>query len=273
MTILQSIILGIIQGLTEFLPISSSGHLVIVPYLFGWEIPPEEAFIFDVLLQVATLVAVFAFFWNDLSVIAASMIKAVKKRDPFGDEQARLGWYILLATIPAGISGLLFKSVIERSFENPVVVSLFLLITASILYAAEKIGKRTRSLTKMNWFDAIWVGFFQILALFPGLSRSGATIVGGMTRDFNRPTAARFSFLMSIPIMLAAGLVATLDLFGTPNLSSLLPVYIPGFIAAAVTGYLAIRWLLKFLTQHSLYVFSIYCLLLAVLTLVVFFSR
>ncbi len=273
MTILQSVLLGIVQGLTEFLPISSSGHLVIVPYLLGWEIPPNEAFIFDVLVQVATLVAVFTYFWRDLIEITGSMIRALINKQPFGEAQARLGWYLFLATIPAGVFGLAFKSAIESAFSSPLAVSFFLLITAGLLIIAEKIGQRTRDLTHITWQDGLWIGFFQVLALFPGISRSGATITGGMTRDLERPPAARFSFLMSVPVMFAAGLVATLDLLETPNLGNLLPIYIPGFIAAAIVGYLAIRWLLAYLTQHPLYIFSIYCVLLSTLTLVVYLIK
>ncbi|MCK4725813.1 MAG: undecaprenyl-diphosphate phosphatase, partial [Anaerolineales bacterium] len=125
----------------------------------------------------------------------------------------------------------------------------------------------------MDWLDAIWIGISQILALFPGMSRSGATITGGMTRNLDRPSAARFSFLMSIPVMLAAGLIASMDLIAMPDFAARLPVYIPGFIAAAVTGYLAIRWLLRFLTHYPLYIFSIYCVFLALLTITVYFVR
>jgi undecaprenyl-diphosphatase len=269
MTLLQSILLGIVQGLTEFLPISSSAHLVFVPYLLNWDIPAGEAFIFNVLVQVATLVAVIAYFWKDLIEILRAWLKAVLQRKPFATSDSRLGWYILLATLPAGIIGLLIKDLVEQAFANPAITAGFMLATAGLLVIAERAGKRNRLMESMNWVDALWVGFGQALAIFPGVSRSGATIAAGMTRNLQRPAAARFAFLISIPIMLAAGLLAGLDLLHMPNFASLLPVFIPGFIAAAVTGYLSIRWLLVFLVKHSLYGFAIYCVVLALIVFVV----
>jgi len=258
MTVIQSIILGIIQGLTEFLPISSSGHLVVVPYLLKWEIPLEDAFFFDVLVQVATLLAVIVYFRDDLWKIVRAWIRTLIQREPYSDPQARLGWNLLLATIPAGVLGLILKDTVERAFGSPVATAIFLLITSGLLLLAERIGRKIRRLNELKPFDALWIGFSQALAIFPGISRSGATIVGGMSRDLERAAAARFSFMLSIPIMLAAGFLATLDLVKHPNLGSLLPVYIPGFIAAAVVGYLTIRWLLNYLIHHSLIIFSIY---------------
>jgi undecaprenyl-diphosphatase len=265
MTLLQSIILGIVQGLTEFLPISSSAHLVLVPYLLNWEIPPEEAFIFNVLVQVATLVAVIAFFWKDLVAILRAWFQGLFQRKPFESLLARQGWFILLATLPAGIIGLAIKDLVEQAFASPTITAFFLLVTAGLLVIAERVGKRNRPLEALNWKDALWIGFGQAIAVFPGVSRSGATISAGMTRDLQRPAAARFAFLMSIPIMLAAGLLAGLDLVQMEGFSELLPVFIPGFIAAAVTGYLSIRWLLGYLVRGSLYGFVIYCTLLALL--------
>ena len=268
MTILQAIILGIIQGLTEFLPISSSGHLVVVPYLLHWDIPPEDAFVFDVLVQVATLIAVFAYFWSDLVRIARAWLHGILQRQPFGDPIARLGWFLLLSTLPAGVIGLALKGAVESAFASPVATGFFLLVTAGLLVVAERVGKRTRDLETLNWIDALWIGFSQALAIFPGVSRSGASIAGGMTRDLQRPEAARFSFLMSIPIMLAAGVLALLDLAQIPNAASLLPAFIPGFIAAAVVGYFAIRWLLGYLARRPLYIFAVYCAALGILVLI-----
>jgi undecaprenyl-diphosphatase len=267
MTIIQSIILGIVQGLTEFLPISSSGHLVILPYLLNWDIPPRDAFIFDVLVQVATMIAVIAYFWSDLLSIGRAMIFGLMGKSPLESTEARLGWYILLASIPAGGFGLILKDTVERAFASLTATAAALLLTAGLLVLAERIGKRTRSLDNATWKDALWIGFFQVLAIFPGVSRSGATISGGMIRNLDRPSAARFSFLMSVPIMLAAGALAILDLMQVPNLMSLLPVYIPGFISAAVVGYLAIRWLIRYLGTHSLYIFAIYCTIVGLISL------
>lgn len=273
MTILQSIILGIIQGITEFLPISSSGHLVIAPFLFGWTIPAEDAFIFDVLVQVASLIAVFIYFWADLRAIVVGFIKQALNRTPFGSAEARLGWYIILATIPASLIGLLFKDVFEQAFSNPVAAACFLLVTAGILIIAERAGDQSRDFSQLTWLDALSMGLFQVLALFPGVSRSGSTITGGMLRNLDRRPAARFSFLMSVPVMLAAGVVAGADLLAVPDFGARFSVYIWGFLASAIVGYLSIRWLLAYLTDHPLYVFSIYCTLLATLTLIVYAFR
>lgn len=266
MNILQSIILGIVQGITEFLPVSSSAHLVIVPYLFQWDIPATQAFIFDVLVQVASLVGVFAFFWRDISTIIRAMFSGIIAKQPFADPEARLGWLLVLASIPAGLSGLLIKDLVEHAFNSPSITAFFLLITAALLVIAEKVGKRNRALENMNWKDSLIIGIFQALAIFPGISRSGSTITGGMIRDLERPPAARFAFLMSIPIMLAAGLLGGIDLLKIPELPSLLLVFIPGFITSAVVSYFAIGWLLRFLHRYSLYVFAIYCVGLSLLT-------
>ncbi len=273
MSLLQAIILGIIQGITEFLPISSSGHLVIAPYLFGWNIPSEDAFIFDVLVQVATLLAVFAYFRNELWQIAKGFIVSLWKRQPFSSPQARLGWYLILASIPAGLIGISFKGLIEKFFSNPLAVAFFLLVTSGLLILGEMVGSRSRSIDQLNWKDAVVMGLFQSLALFPGVSRSGSTITGGMVRNLQRSDAARFSFLMSIPIMLAAGAVALSDLVDTPDVVSRLPSYLWGFLSAAVVGYLAIRWLLRYLTNHPLYIFAFYTASLAVFTILIYALR
>jgi undecaprenyl-diphosphatase len=144
-----------------------------------------------------------------------------------------------------------------------------LLGTALLLVIAERVGKRERELEKITWLDALIIGIFQILALFPGLSRSGSTIAGGMTRNLERPAAARFAFLMAVPIMLVAGLMAVIDLLQIQDLGLLLPVFIPGFIAAAVVGYLAIGWLLSFLTRYSLYFFAVYCAIVGLIVLLI----
>lgn len=273
MTIFQSIILGIVQGLTEFIPISSSGHLVLVPHLLGWEISAEAGFIFNVLVQVATLVAVVGYFWGDIAAIAKSTIQDLIKLQPTARAESRLGWLLITATIPAGLFGLLFNDTFENAFNSPAATSVFLLVTAGLLIAAEKVGQRTRTLLEINRNDAIWIGISQILALFPGVSRSGATITGGMTRNLDRPGAARFSFLMSIPIMLAAGIFASLELTRIPDYIELLPTFTAGFLTSAITGYLAIRWLLKYLVNHSLYGFAIYCAAFGILNLIVILAR
>lgn len=273
MTILQSILLGVIQGLTEFLPISSSGHLVVVPYLLGWEFQARDVFIFNVLVQVATLIAVFVYFWNDLNEIIKAMLSGLIQKSPMGTQPARLGWYLVIGTIPAGVFGILLKNSVEKAFSSPIATGVSLLLTAALLVIAERIGKRKKSLERINWLDAVWIGLFQVLAIFPGVSRSGATIAGGMTRDLERPSSARFAFLLSIPIMLAAGLSAVYDLFQLPDPGALLLTYIPGFISAAVVGYLSIRWLIKYLASHSLYIFAVYCTILGLTVIGIYALR
>jgi len=268
MTIFQAIILGIVQGATEFLPVSSSGHLVLVPHLFGWEIPIEQAFIFDVLVQLGTLLAVIVYFWRDLVDIALAVLRGLWERKPFAAADARMGWYLVLATIPASVLGLLLKDKVEAAFASPFATAMFLLGTAVLLVVAEVVGKRSRTIAQVNWIDALWIGTFQVLALFPGVSRSGSTIAGGMTRDLERPAAARFSFLISVPVMLGAGLIAGLDLLNVSGLGAFLPALLTGFLVSAVVGYIAIAWLLRYLAHHRLYVFAIYVVLVAILTLI-----
>jgi undecaprenyl-diphosphatase len=267
MTNLQALILGIVQGLTEFLPVSSSGHLVLVPYLLEWQIPEEQVFVFDVLVQLGTLVAVLIYFWEDLWTIATAFLTSFWKREAYNRNEVRLGWYLILATIPAVVLGLLFKDTVEAAFSNPRMTAAFLAFTALLLVGAESFGKRSRTMDQLTWQDALTIGLFQVLALFPGVSRSGATITGGMTRNLDRRGAARFSFLIAVPAMLGAGVLATIDLLKIPDLGSFLAPMLIGFAAAAVVGYLSIHWLLRYLTRNPLYYFAAY--LVAVSTLVI----
>ncbi len=261
MTLVQAAVLGVVQGLTEFLPVSSSGHLVLVPHLLGWRLSGREAFVFDVLVQWGTLFAVFAYFRRDLAQIIAATVRELGRGRPLASQDSRLGWQIALATLPAVVVGLLFKDQIEGAFASARATGLFLFATAGLLVAAETIGRRTRGLETLNWWDAWWIGCAQVLALLPGVSRSGATIAGGMARHLDRETAARFSFLMSVPVMLGAGVLALRDLASLESTAAMLPPLLVGFATALVSGYLAIRWLLAYLMRHSLYGFAVYCVL------------
>lgn len=273
MTLLQSIILGIIQGLTEFLPISSSAHLVITPYLLKWHIPTQDAFIFDVLVQLGTLLAVIIYFRKDLYRIIVAVINGLIRRKPFSDPMSRLGWLLILGTIPAVIAGALFKDLIEQAFGSSLAAALFLLGTALLLVIAEQVGKRTRQLDTITWMDALIIGCFQVISLLPGISRSGSTISGGMIRNLDRPAAARFSFLMSVPVMIGAGTLAMVDLIKIPNFSMQIPTLMAGFVIAAIVGYLSIRWLLSYLVKRPLYLFAIYCVALSIIVLIFNFVR
>ena len=270
MTFIQALILGIIQGLTEFLPISSSAHLVIAPFILGWTFPEQQVLPFDVLVQLGTLLAVIIYFWADLWAIIKAFIQGLVKLKPFADPLARQGWLLILASIPAGLAGLLLKKAVDQAFQSVVITGVFLLVTALLLTAAEWIGKRRRSMETLNWLDAVIMGIGQALAIFPGISRSGATMSAGLARDLDRTAAARFSFLMSIPVMLAAGAVEIKDVLDIPGLSGMLPMIGVGFIAAAIVGYLSIRWLLRFITTHSLRPFAVYCAGLGLLVIILY---
>ena len=260
MTLLQAIILGIVQGLTEFLPISSSGHLVALPFILNWDLPAKEMFVFDILVQLGTLAAVIVYFWKDLIAILKGFFQGIFSGKPFASHEARMGWLLIVATVPAGLAGLFLNNLFEQAFSSPLVTGIALLVTALMMLIAEKVSKKLGDLEDINFGTALVMGLMQVLALFPGISRSGATISGGMFRNLKREAAGKFSFLMSIPIMLAAGGLSTYQMVTeVPDLASFLPVMAVGFLTAMVVGYLSIRWLLKFLVNHSLVYFSIYC--------------
>jgi undecaprenyl-diphosphatase len=254
MTILQSILLGLLQGLTEFLPVSSTAHLLIAQKLLG--IPAGDAtFSFLVIVQLGTIVSLVVYFWKDL----LTLVKAFFAK-PFSTPENKLGWYILIATLPALVAGYLLKDAIEALFQTPLLEAAIRLFTAAILLSlAEWLTKKSRSLDSMTWLDALIVGLFQVISFFPGASRSGTTISAGMLRGFDRKSAARFAFLMSIPVMLAAGGYEMLDVLKMPDLMSFLLPLAVGFVTAAVVGWLAVQWLLGYLNKHSLYAFAIYC--------------
>lgn len=265
MTLFQAIILGIVQGLTEFIPVSSSGHLVLVPHVLGWRFEQSQAFIFDVLVQWGTLLAVFVYFRRDLIHIGSAFCNGLIAGKPFATEDARMGWYLILATIPAVVIGLLCKDLVEAAFASARTTGYFLLLTAALLVVAEIVGRRQRTMEQITWLDALWIGSSQVLALLPGVSRSGATIAGGMTRNLDRSSAARFSFLMSVPVMLGAGVLAFKDLFALQTTDHFLLPLLVGFLAALISGYVAIRWLISYLSKHSLFIFSGYCTVVGLL--------
>jgi undecaprenyl-diphosphatase len=263
MTIFQAILLGIIQGLTEFIPVSSTGHLLVAQYLLGIT-PTVATFAFLVIVQVGTIVSLVVYFWKDL----LTLIKAFFAK-PFSTQDNSLAWYIIIATIPALLAGFLLKDAVEALFKMPLIEASIRLYTAAILMSlAEYFGKRTRKLESMTWLDALFIGAMQILAVFPGASRSGTTISAGMYRAFDRPSAARFAFLMSVPVMLAAGAYEMLKVLKMPSLTTFLPILAVGAITAGIVGWLAIKWLMNYLNRHSLYVFAVYCAIMGSLVLI-----
>ena len=266
MTTVQAIFLGIIQGLTEFIPVSSTAHLLVAEHFMGLDPQNDALFSFSVLVQVGTLVSVFVFYWSEL----LGLLKAFFAK-PFSSGENKLAWYIILATAPALIFGFVLKDAVEVLFRNPLGEAAIRLFTAAVLlFLAEWLTKKDRKLDSMTWLDALFIGILQVLAIFPGASRSGTTISGGMFRGFDRPSAARFAFLMSVPVMLAAGAYEMLDVIQMPDLSEFLPLLAIGFVTAAVVGWFAIKWLIGYLSKRSLYVFAAYC---AVAGIILYFLK
>jgi undecaprenyl-diphosphatase len=285
MLLLQAFVLGLIQGVTEFIPVSSSGHLQAVPFLIGWE-PGSLAF--DVALHLGTLVAVVAFFGSDLSGMVRGLLRP-------GDQESsargsrRLVGLLAVASVPAAIVGLLARDVITAAFEQPLAIAAFLVLTAVLLWGSERRRTRLgtvehaaddlvavgRELEGLPWSRAVGMGLAQALAIFPGVSRSGATIAAGMALGMSRGAAARLSFLMLLPVTLGAALVTLPDLAKTqPGTLPFGPVEIVlGVTVSAVSGYLAIRFLIALVARRSLLIFARYVLVLAVLLVVVALVR
>lgn len=268
MTILHAFLLGIVQGLTEFIPVSSTAHLFIVSNLFGLT-SDSMIFSFNIIVQLGTVVAMLAFFWKDIWQITAAFFLGIYHRNPFENLQSRLGWLVVVATIPALIVGFLLQNIIQSNFEQPFLqAGIRLLVTAVLLTSVEKFNNRTRNLESATWQDALTVGLFQVLAIFPGASRSGSTIAGGMVRGLDRPSAARFAFLMSGPILAAAGLYETLDVIRMPDTLQFLPILAVGFITSAIVGWMAVKWLINYLSKNSMYIFAVYCAVVGALLLI-----
>ncbi|MFQ5400376.1 MAG: undecaprenyl-diphosphate phosphatase [Anaerolineae bacterium] len=256
MTLIDAIILGVIQGATEFLPISSSGHLVLLPTIFHMPLP-DLALVG--LVHVGSLMAVLIYFRRDLWQIISAVLAGLHRGQPLGTPEARLGWLIVAGSIPAAVVGFLLQDQFDAIFGTPVAAAAFLLVTAALLVAGERLLSGYKAVSGMNWTDALIVGLFQSLALLPGVSRSGSTIVGSLWRGLDRHAAARFSFLLGVPVIFGAGLLSVVDLLQAGALSNHWGVYAAAFTAAAVTGYLCITFLLNWLRQHTLYLFAAYC--------------
>lgn len=270
MDLLQAVILGLVQGATEFIPVSSSGHLVLIPWLMSW---PEPGLTFDTTVHLGTLAAVLAYFWKDLLDLVRAAIVGLLHRDPWGTPKSLLAWLIVAGTIPAASLGFLFEEVFEKFFGAPVTVAALLLVTGLLLILGEKLGKQTRELGDLRWGDALLIGLAQAVAILPGVSRSGATITAGLGLSVRRDDSARFSFLLSVPIIMGTGLFQLLKTAKTTGIVSQAPEMIVGFVTAAVCGYLCIHFLLRYLQKHSLYVFSAYCWAFGLTCLLVAYLR
>lgn len=274
MPLVQVIVLAILQGVTEFLPISSSAHLALTPWLFGWK---DQGLEFDIALHFGTLFSVLLYFFRDWLRIIANGIgmpnPALLGADPSVDRNPRLLWYLIAATLPAGIAGLLFKDTVETTLRSPYVMGTMLIVVGLIMWAAEKFAKHERSMGEMTLTDCLFVGFAQALALIPGTSRSGITMTAGLFRNLDRATAARFSFLLSTPIVAAAALKGLNDLrkHGTLD-ADVMPILV-GIIVTAITGCFVIAVLLKFLRANSVLPFVVYRIAFGLLVLGLAFTR
>jgi undecaprenyl-diphosphatase len=284
MLILQAIILGLVQGLTEFIPISSSAHLIIVPWLFGWSDQALTSLTFDVALHLGTLLAVIAYFASDWVRLIRAGIASLVERKIGGDTDRKLAWLIVIGTIPGGIAGVFGESKIDQLFHQTgvpilpvamIVMAAIIALLGSLLFFAEKYAIHTRGLKDIGLKDAILIGLAQALAIFPGVSRSGSTITAGLASGIERPAAARYSFLLSAPIIAGAGLKSLYDVIkGIHTIPSQeLTLFPVGFVVAAVSGFLCIHFLLKYLQRNSTLVFVYYRWALAVLILVVALVR
>lgn len=255
MTLLQSVVLGLVQGATEFLPVSSSGHLVLVPAIFGWEAPPVA---FDVLLHLGTLAAVIAYFRRDLWEI----VRGLFTRGDVHVTGRRLGWLLIAGTIPTAIIGLAFDDLFESLFSEVLYVGLFLFISAAVLTAAERLSRKdVHDSVQMRWWQAALVGVAQGAAIAPGISRSGATMAAGLGLGLDREQAARFSFLLSVPAIALASAWALAGVVSGEVAMPELIVSLAGFLTAAGSGYVAIAGLLAYLKRRTLYPFAVYCVI------------
>ena len=266
---LQAALLGLVQGLTEFLPISSSGHLLVVPWLLGWTSPLLNSLTFDVALHLGTLGAVLVYFRHEWWALGRALAPAAPQRTAEIAAQRRLAWLLVLGSVPAGIAGLLVDEVVETLFRHPIVTAAMLVAVGVLMWMAElhyTPDERTRrSLTTLSLRDAVAVGLAQATALIPGVSRSGITIVAGLTTGLSRETAARFSFLLGAPVIAGAGLLKTGQLLGTGLDAAQIAPFLAGMVMAFAVGYGAIALLLAYVRERPLHIFVIYRLGLAAL--------
>ncbi len=257
MDLLHSVILGVVQGLTEFLPISSSAHLVIVPWLFKW---PDSGMIFDVSLHMGTAVAIALYFWRDWADILR------RWREP-------MLTYLVIACLPAAAVGLLFEDIIEQSFRNPLTISLLMVAMGVFLFISDRSGKKTRSEKDIKLIDAVLVGVFQALALLPGVSRSGVTMTTGLFLGLSREASAKFSFLIATPIIFGAGVFKLRHLVSDGLPGEFVLPFITGVLVSAVVGLLAIKFLLEHLKKNTFDIFVIYRFVFAGIVLLVYLTR
>ena len=270
--LLRAVVLGIVQGLTEFLPISSSGHLIVTRDLFGWEFADDLTF--DVALHLGTTVAVISYFWREWLLMLRGGLRRLaaggREPDPHPVYNSRLLLLLALGSVPAVIVGLAFDLTLEDEVRSPFVVGAMLLVFGAVLYAADRLGRRRRDIQSSNWADAILIGSAQAVSLVPGVSRAGVTITAALARDYKRPDAARFSFLLSTPVIVGAGILKLGEaaVEGIPGDD--LGVIAVGAVTAAAVGWLTIRYLLRLLRTGTFAPFVIYRFGLGVFVLAYF---
>ena len=256
-TLWRAIVIGVVQGLTEFLPISSTAHVKVVPVLLGWGDPGVS---FTAVIQLGSVAAILWYFWDDLSSVTMNFLRAFSKRD-YHSSDFRLGLGIALGTVPIVVAGLFIKLFVPGYDESIVrstgAIAITSIVMAALLGLAEMIGSRKRDFSKLTMNDGIGVGLAQMLALVPGVSRSGSTLTAGLFLGLKRETAARFSFLLGMPAILLSGLVSLTDVVGSNSAVGIVPL-LGGLLAAVVSSYLAIAWLIEFLKKHSTWVFVWY---------------
>ena len=262
MSTLEAIVLGLVQGLTEFLPISSSGHLRVVPAFLGWDDPGAA---FTAVIQLGTMAAVLVYFRRDLWRIAVAWVRELRTPWARRSSESKLGWFIVLGTIPISIFGVAFSDQIETGARDLYLIGSALILFSFVMLAAERAGSRQRELDDMNARDGAFIGFAQALALIPGVSRSGATISAGLFRNFDRAAAARYSFLLSVPAVVLSGLFE-LRHIGDGDAAPIGATVVATIVSFA-SGYAAIAWLLRYLRTHTLNVFVAYRIPLGVLVI------
>jgi undecaprenyl-diphosphatase len=271
MEIFAAAILGIIQGLTEFLPVSSSAHLILMPWFFGWK---PEGIAFDVSLHVGTAIAILAFFWKDWVRLAVEVLAGLREGSPLGNPDRKLAWFLVVGTMPAMIVGVALEKTVEEQLRSPLITVFTLTMFGVLLLIAELKSKQNRTIEMYTWADALWIGCSQAIALIPGVSRSGITITTAMLRNSTRTDAARFSFLLSTPIIVGAGILNGWHLIKAARhpiegaVSIPWPVLCVGTLVAAITGFFCIKFFLRYLQTKSLVPFVIYRFLLAAVVLI-----
>jgi undecaprenyl-diphosphatase len=273
MSFLQAVVLGLVQGLTEFLPISSTAHLRIVPAIFGWhlgynpDIPSDPGAAFTAIIQLGTTLAIVLYFWRDLWNVTRAWFRGLVDKSVRSSHEYYMGWYLILATIPIGLLGLVFKDQIENGARNLWLIAGALIVLALVLLAAERVGSRQRTEAQITTTDAVVIGGAQALALIPGVSRSGSTITAGLFRGLDRPSAARFSFLLSIPAVLLSGLYEAYSHAGDKNAPGTGVTFVAA-IVAFVVGFASIAWLMRYISRHSTQIFIWYRVALGILLIV-----